>query len=471
LRGKEDVATLENVVQSLDVAPHADWRDTGAGEHFVQFYEADAYLEQAVAEYVGEGLRRGGSGIVIATDQHRAGIEARIAADGVDLAGSIADGRYVSLGAAETLDLFMVDGRPDRERYRAVIRPVVRVAGRGGRPVRAFGEMVALLVAEGNSAAALALETLWNELQAELDFSLFCAYPLHGLAGESMAEIFDGVCASHGRVIPTERYTGLTARDDRLREISALQQKAESLEAALAAERRAREEAEAAIRMRDDFLSIAAHELKTPLTSLLGQAQLVMRRLPTEGTIDPARVAPNVAEIAEQARRLNRLITQLLDVSRLEGGQLALECQPTELSRLVARLVESARGWSQRHTLTLAAPDDLWCSLDAMRFEQVLANLLDNAVKYSPEGGEVEVRLTALPDCVELTVRDHGLGIPLAARDRVFERFYQAHPGGHQSGLGIGLFVTRQIVELHGGTIRFEHPDDGGTRFVVTLPL
>jgi len=107
-----------------------------------------------------------------------------------------------------------------------------------------------------------------------------------------------------------------------------------------------------------------------------------------------------------------------------------------------------------------------------LRLEQVLTNLLDNAVKYGPDGGPVEVVLVRVgSDTVELSVRDRGLGIPAEKREQLFERFYQAHANGNRGGLGLGLYICRQIVELHGGSIRAAFPPDGGTRFVVRLPL
>jgi signal transduction histidine kinase len=110
--------------------------------------------------------------------------------------------------------------------------------------------------------------------------------------------------------------------------------------------------------------------------------------------------------------------------------------------------------------------------VDPLRLEQVLVNLLDNAVKYSPEGGRIELRLSRpTPEQFEVSVRDHGLGIPSENRAQIFERFYQAHPSAHRGGMGLGLYITRQIIELHGGTIRADFPPDGGTRFVVRLPV
>jgi signal transduction histidine kinase len=343
-------------------------------------------------------------------------------------------------------------------------------AAEGRRRVRIFGEMVALLALEGNHAAAVRLEELWNDLQQTHAYALFCAFPLECLAGEEHAAVLGYVCAAHARVIPAKSYTALPTADDRLRAIAVLQQKARSLEAALAAEAVARAAAEDALRVRDEFLSIAAHELKTTITSRSGQAQLLLRRLRRDGSLEPERLAPALETIRGQADRLARLIGHLLDISRLEAGKLALERHPTDLMGLVEQVVAGARAWSERHPITVAAPPYLEALVDPLRLEQVLTYLLDNAVKFSPDGGPVEVVLGRMgSDTVELAVGDRGLGIPAEKRGQLFERFYQVHANGHRGGLG--LYISRQIVELHGGGIRAEFPPDGGTRFVVRLPV
>jgi signal transduction histidine kinase len=134
--------------------------------------------------------------------------------------------------------------------------------------------------------------------------------------------------------------------------------------------------------------------------------------------------------------------------------------------------VSATRALTERHTITYTAPASLECEVDALRLEQVVSNLLDNALKYSPDGGAIEVVLAQpTPRSVEISVRDHGLGIPANKRGHIFERFYQAHQSGNRSGMGLGLYVSRQIVELHGGDIRVDFPQDGGTRFSVRLPV
>jgi excisionase family DNA binding protein len=456
-------------------------------EHVVQFYEQNGSLLQDVAELIGRSLREGGAGIVVATPEHLEALAARLRRDEIDLVQAELEGRFVALDAAETLAAFMGGGMPSADRFAAVMGPLVARAAEGGRRVRVFGEMVGLLAAQGNHAAAIRLEELWNELQTRHRFSLICGYPMAVFANESLAHALDGVCGEHSRVVPAESYTSLVTRDEQARSVAVLQQKARALEvevalresveqqlrAALEAERAARAAAEAALNMRDEFLSVASHELKTPVTALSAYAQLALRRIQRHGHIDEDRVEKTLQTITGQADRLTRLLNQLLDISRLESGKLSLEPQLTDVRALVAQVLIAAEASTDRqHTFAWEAPSTLQARVDPLRLEQVLVNLVDNAVKYSPDGGRIELHLgQSTPALFEVSVRDHGLGIPPDKRDRIFERFYQAHGNTNRGGMGLGLYITRQIVELHGGSIRAEFPDDGGTRFVVSLPV
>jgi PAS domain S-box-containing protein/excisionase family DNA binding protein len=219
-----------------------DWREIAASEHLVQFYETDAFLLDAVGDFIGTALRAGDAAIVVATEAHRAGLEERLQADRLDVTAARARYRYVTLDAAETLSRFMVDGAPDPERFAEVIGGIVARAAAGGRRVRIFGEMVALLAIAGNTAAAIHLEELWNDLQQRHAFSLLCAYPMDRLGGETFADLVGDVCAEHSRVVPAESYMSLTGPDDRLRAIAVLQQKAQSLQAEIAERKRAEQE-------------------------------------------------------------------------------------------------------------------------------------------------------------------------------------------------------------------------------------
>jgi excisionase family DNA binding protein len=457
----------------------------GSKDHLVMFYDAEPFLIDSVAEFLAPALKSGDRAAIVATPRHRAEVEERLLAAGVDVLTARHQARYVIKDAGTTLSRFMVAGWPDPARFEAVVRELTAETGHG-REMRIYGEMVALLVAQGNARAALMLESLWNQVQPKYPFSILCAYPMRDFHGNAHTELMADACAQHSSVIPTERFSTLAERDDRLRAVAALQQKAASLEIevaerrkveeqlqrALAAERAARDEAEAALRLRDEFLSIASHELRTPITVVSAQAQLILRRLERTGEFDAERVVHALRSVGSQADKLARLVGQLLDVSRIDSGRLQLDPSRTDLAQLVQRAVSASQSLTDEHHISLTAPKSLDCRVDPLRLEQVLTNLLDNAIKYSPGGGAVEVVLgQPTPNWIELSIRDHGIGIAPDKREHIFERFYQAHEESGIRGMGLGLYVSRQIVELHGGQIATEFPEDGGTRFVVRLPL
>ena len=240
-----------------------------------------------------------------------------------------------------------------------------------------------------------------------------------------------------------------------------------------AAERAARSEAEEAIRVRDTFLSIASHELKNPLTSLLGNAQLLQRRA-ARAEPQSARDQHTIAVIVDQAGRLNKLLTTLLDVSQMETGQLSIERSLLDLCGLAQRVVTDLRPTLTQHTLTTYMPEvPLIIDGDSLRLEQVLHNLLQNAIKYSPDGGLITVAVEQRAHMVCVAVTDQGIGIPPSALPRLFERFYcaaQVDTGGI-GGLGIGLYVVKEILTLHGGTITVTSTEGIGSIFMIGLPL
>jgi excisionase family DNA binding protein len=447
------------------------------GEHYVQFYESDEFLLESVREFVAGALHAGDAAIIVATADHRAALEAALLRDGHDLQALRSANQFVTLDAAECLSRFMRDGTPDKLQFGELVGPLIQRASEGQRRVRIYGEMVALLAAEGQHAATIRLEQLWNDAQQNYAFSLLCGYPMDRFGGEALAELLGSVCAEHARVVPTERYTALSDADARMRVVIALQQQAQSLEAEVAERKRIEDElrvalaaTEAALRSRDEFLATASHELRTPLTALSGQAQLALRRIGRDGP-EPKRFEHSLRTIATQADKLARLVNELLDISRLESGKLQLNRRPTALVALVEEAVCIARDMSDQHVITFYPRAAVTADVDQLRLEQVINNLLDNAIKYSPQGGDVEVTLTERPSGeIELSVRDHGLGIRPEKRPQIFERYYQAHGDGFRSGMGLGLYITREIVELHGGSIEAEFPEDGGTRFIVRLP-
>jgi len=228
--------TFEAARESL--APQIDWSHMGCRDHFVQFYESDSFLADSVSGFIGTGFRLNEAAIAIATAEHRSALDSRLQEQGFEPAALRASGQYTTLDAAETLATFMVRGMPDQDLFDLSVGCLVRKATRDGRKLRAFGEMVALLWKDGNQAAAIRVEELWNELARTSHFSLFCAYPLDAFHGEQNGISLMEVCSQHSHVIPAESYANQRNRDDRLRGIALLQQKAASLEAQVAERKR-----------------------------------------------------------------------------------------------------------------------------------------------------------------------------------------------------------------------------------------
>lgn len=222
--------------------------------------------------------------------------------------------------------------------------------------------------------------------------------------------------------------------------------------------------------LKDDFLSTAAHELKTPVTSLRGFAQTLLRQQEKLGAPEPQRLAQTLHIIDEQSQKLARIVNELLDVTRIEDGTLQQERQLVDVVGIVEGVAAAARLQTTRHTIRVVAPARVEIFADPLHIEQVIANLMDNAVRYSPDGGPIDIAVAVGDGAVEIAVRDHGIGIPPEKRAHLFGRFYRAHQGGERSGLGLGLYISNQIVAMHGGRIAVDFPPDGGARFVVTLP-
>ncbi|HLH72923.1 MAG TPA: ATP-binding protein, partial [Chloroflexota bacterium] len=254
--------------------------------------------------------------------------------------------------------------------------------------------------------------------------------------------------------------------DDRALLLTIGRQCAQALERA-----RLYQQAQDALRVRDEFLSIAAHELKTPVAALRLLAQASLRRLERFSSLEPDRLTRIFRDIDQQSHRLARLVNQLLDISRLELGRVQIQCYPTELKGLIEGIIDSLRSREGGERIVMTRGETLIVNLDPLRIEQVITNLLDNALKYSRASGLIEVNVAREGQEAIVSVTDHGPGIPPERRDRIFERFYQAHQDSNLSGLGLGLYISRQLVELHRGSLEAEFPPEGGTRFIVRLPI
>ncbi|MBJ6761684.1 PAS domain-containing protein [Myxococcaceae bacterium JPH2] len=282
------------------------------------------------------------------------------------------------------------------------------------------------------------------------------------------ADSFDIIELNDGRVMERssqpQRHGGvITGRVWSFRDVT------QRVRAARERERLLRE-AHEAIQVRDDFLSIASHELKTPLTPLRLLLQSLRNALVAGQPVTPERVDKALGQV----RRLASLVNDLLDASLVGAGRLEMQRGPVPLQDVVREVTSDFRDASERHVVTYEAPsEELIVQGDRGRLTQVLSNLVENAIKYSPLGGAVRITLTREGTAAVLSVTDSGIGIPTEEQARLFNRFFRAHnsPVSGFGGLGLGLYICRDIVERHGGRIWVESELGRGSTFRVSLPV
>jgi PAS domain S-box-containing protein len=255
-------------------------------------------------------------------------------------------------------------------------------------------------------------------------------------------------------------------------DIDALKRADEEKQQLLERERMARGEAERANRSKDEFLATLSHELRTPLNAILGWSQLIL-----QGTMRPEDIQRGLEIIDRNARAQNKLIEDLLEMSSIISGKVRLDVRRLDLANVAEAAVESmlpamqAKGIKLRKAIDRAAG---FVSGDVSRLQQIIWNLLSNAVKFTPAGGGIEVTVQRVASCLELTVRDSGVGISHEFLPYVFDRFRQADSSLTRShgGLGLGLAIVKQLVTLHGGSVRAESAGEGqGASFSISLPL
>lgn len=223
-------------------------------------------------------------------------------------------------------------------------------------------------------------------------------------------------------------------------------------------------------RRKDEFISMASHELKTPITSLKGFAQLIQRRLKQQGMSD---LEQYLGRMQTQLNTLTRLVNDLLDVSKIQAGRLDYAQESVELDALVHEVVEFLQQTTSTHTIRIRGASYAHIVGDRDRLSQVLTNLLTNAIKYSPQAKDVDVQIVPSAEVVTISVRDYGMGIAPAHQSKIFDRFYRVQNYHDKAfpGLGMGLYISQQIVERHGGKLKVTSEEGQGATFSVTLPL
>lgn len=241
--------------------------------------------------------------------------------------------------------------------------------------------------------------------------------------------------------------------------------------ALLESEKAARERAEAASRAKDEFVAVVSHEIRGPLTAILGWIQLLRR-----GHFSETEMVQALEHLERNAKVQAELVEDLLDISRAITGKLILDVRPVELGQIVRNAVESLRTAVDAKSIDLNVqldPRGVWVSGDPNRLQQIVWNLISNAVKFTPGKGSVAVRVEGKASLAHIVVSDRGIGIRPDFLPKVFDRFSQAPTAAasKHAGLGLGLSIVKHLVELHGGTVHAESDGEGlGATFTVTLP-
>lgn len=467
------------------------WFQHDGHQHGVQFYSADKFLIEELSRYVSHALHAGDAALVVATREHREGLIQCLAAQGVQVAKPIEQGRFIALDAAQTLSTFMVEGWPDEERFTDVIGGVIEKAkavaatARGANPrVAIFGEMVALLWEQGKTEAAIRLEQLWNGLARTRSFSLFCAYPIHSFGHERDAELLMKVCGEHSAVIPTEGYTSLVNEDDRRRTVVQLQQKARALETEVAEHKRLRQELELRVQSRTAELQSKNLQLREEVRRREG-AEISLRTLTSQLLLirdeERRRVAHELHESTAQV-----LATLAINLSLLEEPEEKIGARDAKLIEQSARLVDQLLGevrqlsdllhpptldemglssailwyterFSQRNNVKVAVdvPKDLgrFSPDREIAAFRVVQESLTNVQRHSgSDTAVVRLRKSAGRVCVE--VSDKGKGMPSEVA----------------LAPGVGVSGMRERVRQLGGLLSI-HSDSNGTVVTAELPL
>jgi signal transduction histidine kinase/CheY-like chemotaxis protein len=461
-------------MSTLGVAKHA------SSPHLVQFYEDDKFLVDTVSSLVASSLGGGDGAIIIATQAHREAIEERLKTRGLEVPALCKQGRLLSLDAGETLAKISLDEYPNAARFDDLIGDTIaRTNDASPRHFTgAFGEMVALLWADGKRDAALRLEALWNDLGKRQHFSLLCAYPLNSFSSALDGQYLSKVCAQHSDVVPAESYSVLSNSDERRRAITHLQHKAQRLESEIAVRTKVEDELRAKIeelaeadRRKNEFLAMLGHELRNPLSALLNAI--------TAADLDESHRDQAIHIARRQTAQLTRLVDDLLDVARITQGRIALRKEPISVLRAVERSIEESRPAAEKRgqRVNLIAPPDvrtIVIDADRTRIQQIIGNLIHNAIKFTHAHDRIEVSLRRHGTDVAIRVRDNGIGIAPEMLPRVFDLFAQGDISidRTQGGLGIGLTLVKQLIAMHGG--RVEARSDGigkGSEFEISLPI
>ncbi|HET6332005.1 MAG TPA: ATP-binding protein [Polyangiales bacterium] len=482
-----------------------------ARSHAIQFYEDEAFLVDSAYQFIGAGLRAGDQVLAIATRAHLRAINARLSESGIDVDDANARGQLLALDAQQMLSQLMAsESSPDRVRFREQVARTFNAlyaaphrqdaaahSHEGVVRLRVYGEMVDLLTQTGNMPAAILLEQLWDEVCQHHAFALLCPCDLARFQHAGDADRFADFCKLHTHVLPAERFATCGDRVERLREVTRLQQSARALEqevrqrielegmlrtalrahsrmqdeflAAVKREREARARADASVAFKEVFLGVLGHDLRNPLNTILTTTRLMLMR----GELEPES-HKRLGRVVASGERMHRMIEQILDATRLRltAGIVVQLGEAADIVPLVSEVVSDTRAAHPSVSLELVAPVPCIARFDPQRMEQVVANLIENAFAHGDPAYSVRVSAVLRDGTVCVSVHNYGAPIDAEAQSLLFEPFKRGgRPQGRSSGLGLGLYISQNVVRAHGGNIAVDSSERTGTRFEIRLPL
>jgi signal transduction histidine kinase len=469
----------------------------GTNLHAVQFYERDAFLCDTVAKFLSAGLAEGEHVYVVATKRHVNGFLKRIEAS--ILQAARAEGRISIFDAATTLRRIMAGDMPDRRLFRAFLAEVT-ASNDGGpkRRVRAYGEMVDVLVKEGNARGAIKLEEFWHEALAETPFPLLCGYLITQFSRPGDGEKLMDVCVRHSQVIPSESYAELATPNARLCQVALLQQRDQvlkgeiehrkNLERALSdalrdlgrvegeligwvkREQDARVRAEVSEDQKEKLLAILGHDLRNPLNTILTTVRMMTRGDEAGGPETRGRLE----RILASSVRMQRMLEQLLHTasSRLAREPLVERGDVCDLSSLVVELVgEVSAANPSRHLSTSTVP--CRAHIDVERIQQVVWSLLNYVVAHTDSESEIRIEVRADNENAIVSIASDRAFVDRAQLTQFLDEPQFETESNHpdSDGLGLGLYLARRIISAHGGTIGCYASSQTGTKLEAILPL
>ncbi len=440
------------------------------GDHLCLIYETPEERMAAIVPFFLHGFERGEACVYIADDHSVEEVKHALTRNGIEVHAQIAGG---ALRFATQRESYLPNGRFDPDSMIEFLRGSMNAAlAAGFSGYRVTGEMSWALGPEPGCERLIEYEAKLNEFFPGSRSMAICQYNRRLFP----AEIIRDVLRTHPLAVIGERVCPNLYYEDpkMILEECSTENRVDWMIRQLTRFHASEYKLKESIRARDEFLSVASHELKTPLTSLSIQVQLLGReakRHPEQFPVLPP-LGDRIEQAVRQTKRLASLVDTLMDVSRVNRGRVDLELAPVDVSSVVHEAVERATEEAKEKgvVIHLDHVDSVRARVDRLRLEQVLTNFLSNAVKYG-DGKPVSVELRATGRAFVVSVRDQGIGIKSEDLDRIFTRFERAVSAKNFPGLGLGLFVAHEIAKAHGGKISVESEPGKGSCFALEIPL